>query len=247
MKKFIALLTALLIMSSLALPVLAAEDVGFVASIGDKDVPTIIPVINDKGEEVPGMILDGEGNTIGYLELECLQITPVAHVWDEDADVPADVAELLLFVYNSLNDGSMELPYDKFDADLDPDNMVIRDLFDARWSCEDHPAMLAPEGVVLQLTFDLGVAPDVDVYVMSYDEQTKEWAPIVKTVNNGDGTVTCTFEHLCAIAFSVPMSTSAQGTQGGGSGMIWIAVMALAAVAVVGLVIMKSKKSSAAK
>ena len=100
---------------------------------------------------------------------------------------------------------------------------------------------------MLQLTFDLGVAPDVDVYVMSYDEQTKEWEPIVKTVNNGDGTVTCTFEHLCAIAFSVPLSTSAQGTQGGGSGMIWIAVMALAAVAVVGLVIMKSKKSSAAK
>lgn len=246
MKKIIALLTAILIMSSLALPAFAAEEIGFVPSIGYKDEPTLVYVLNEEGVEVPGMILDGEGNLIGYLDLDCLQIIPVAQIWDDEAEVPASVAELLLFVYNSLNDGSMVLPYDKFNANLDPDNMVIRDLFDARWLCEDHPAMLAPEGVVLQLTFDLGVAPDAEIYVMSYNEETKEWEPIVKTVNNGDGTVTCTFEHLCAITFSMPLSTSEAPAQSGFN-MIWIAVMVLAAVAVVGLLIVKGKKSSAAK
>ena len=38
---------------------------------------------------------------------------------------------------------------------------------------------------------------------MTYDEETREWTPVVKTVNNGDGTVTCTFEELGVIAFSV--------------------------------------------
>ena len=29
---------------------------------------------------------------------------------------------------------------------------------------------------------------------------------IVKTVSSGDGTGICTFEHLCAIEFSMPMN-----------------------------------------
>ena len=66
--------------------------------------------------------------------------------------------------------------------------------------------MIEGQGILFEITFDLGVAADVPIYVMTYDEETKEWDPIVKTVNNGDGTVTCTFEHLCAITFSMPLA-----------------------------------------
>jgi hypothetical protein len=90
----------------------------------------------------------------------------------------------------------MKIPYDKHEANLDATNMVIRDLFDARWLCEEHRAMIEKEGFVFELTFDLGVVADTQIFVMTYDEDTEQWDPIVKTVNNGDGTVTCTFEHL---------------------------------------------------
>ena len=247
MKKVLSILTILLLCFSLAAPAYAAENVeGFVPSITYKPTPNFVPVYDENGNEFIGVVRDGNGDILDYIEPGCLIVTPIAHVWDEDIEVPQEIEELLLFLYTNLNDGSMQIPYEKHEADLDPANMVIRDLFDARWGCEEHPRMLAPKGVVLELTFDLGVVPEALIYVQSYDEETKIWEPIVSTVNNGDGTVTCVFEHLCGIEFSMPLTQGVAPTKGGNVNILpWIIVLVVAAIAAVGVIFTKKKKTAA--
>ena len=241
MRRIVCLLTVLLLCVGLAMPAFAAED-DFVPSITYKPEPEIVPVDDD----LIGIIRDEEGEIIDYIGHGCLKITPIAHVWDENIDVPQVIEELLLFVYNSLNDGSMVIPYDKHAADLKAENMVIRDLFDARWVCEEHRAMIEKEGVTLELIFDLGVVSDAQIFVMTYDEGTKEWSPIVKSVNNGDGTVTCTFEHLCAVEFSMPVAAATVPADDAPQMNIlpWILVLLAAIAAVVGILVSKKKKAA---
>jgi len=243
MKKVLSILVAMLLCVSLVLPAYAAEDIGFVPSITYKPAPEIVPVYDENGNPYIAVIKDENGDVIDLVEAGCLIVTPIAHVWDEEIFVPKEIEDLLLYLYTSLNDGSMEIPYEKHDAGLVSENMAIRDLFDARWGCEEHPKMLAPKGVVLELTFDLGIMPDVEVFVQSYDEATGIWEPIVSTVNNGDGTLTCVFEHLCGIEFSVEIERTPE--KAGFNAMPWVVLLILAAAALVGILVVKKKKGAA--
>lgn len=248
MKRVVCLLIVLMLCISLALPAYAAED-SFVPSITYKPTPELVPVIDENQEEHVGIIVRNEnGEILGYVDEGCLLITPVADIWDETKNVPTVIKELLQKVYDGLNSGEIEVPYDKHEADLDPANMVVRDLFDARFICEECEKLLEPEGAVLELTFDLGVVADAEIYVQTYDEETGEWTPVVKTVNNGDGTVTCTFEHLCAIEFSMVMAGTSAPVEDAPRGNIlpWIiAILVCAAVIVVAVVYAKKKKKAA--
>ena len=246
MRKVLCLMTVLLLCVSLIVPAFAQED-GFVPSITYKPEPEIVPVQGEDGKDYIGVIRNAEGEIIDYVEAGCLRIVPVAHLWDEEIEVPEDVEKLLRFVYEGLIDRSMEIPYADLQAELADSNMVIRDLFDARWTCVEHPEMVAPEGIVLEITFDLGVMEDAEIFVTTYDEETKEWASIVKTVNNGDGTVTCTFEHLCAIAFSMGIAKDpAPVEEPTGMGILpWILLLVAAVVAVVVILVSKKKKTVA--
>lgn len=246
MKRFVCLITVLMMCMSLVLPAYAAED-SFVPSITYKPNPEIVPVENEAGEEFIGVIRDENGEIIDYVGHGCIRITPIAHIWDEETEVPEEVEQLLTFVYGELNSNNMDIPYEKHDAGLDPANMVIRDLFDARWACEEHREMVEKEGVVFEITFDLGVVADAQIFAMTYDEEANEWSPIVRTVNNGDGTVTCTFEHLCAIEFSMPIAAATVPVDDAPSANVlpWIIALVIAVVAVVAIVIAKNKKKSA--
>ena len=248
MRKLICLVLVLLLCVCLAAPVFAAED-SFVPSITYKPNPEVVEIPGEDDEPYIGLIRDDQGEIIDYVGHGCLRITPIAHVWDEEIEVPQVIEDLLLMVYEGLVDGSMTIPYEKHEADLDAANMVIRDLFDARWVCDEHREMVEKEGYTFEITFDLGVVADAEIFVMTYDEATKEWSPIVKTVNNGDGTVTCNFEHLCAIEFSMlsagskPVASAPAAAAGQGPNVLpWIVVLALAVVGVVVLVIAKKKK-----
>lgn len=245
MKKIICLMIAIMLCLSVAAPAWAADN-EFVPSITYKPNPEIVPVIDEEGEEYIAVILDEDDEIISYVEHGCLRITPIAHVWDEEIDVPKEIEDLLLFCYEGLNDGSMTIPYEKHEANLDSANMVIRDLFDIRWVCEEHRAMVEKEGYTLEIAFDLGVVADAQIFTMTYDEESEEWAPIVKTVNNGDGTVTCTFEHLCAVEFSMPVAAAAVVTEENQSPNIipWIILLGVAVVAVIVVVAAKSKKKA---
>ncbi len=231
MKRLICLLTVFLLMFALACPAFAAE--GFVPSIGDKEEPEIVP--DDEG--VLGVIRDKEGNIIGRIMADCLVITPISKI-DISTDIPEAAREIMKYVYEQLTKGDMVLPYE-LDG-LNPDEMVIRDLIDATWLCGDHPEMLIPEGVTLDLTFDIGVAAGVAVYVYTYNDG--EWNKVVKAHNNGDGTVTVTFEHLCPIAFSVRSDSYTPPSQTGDAfGAHWVVLMAVSAVALCAMFVLRRR------
>ena len=234
MKKVVCLLTVLLLFFSLACPAFAAE--GFVPSISDKDEPTIVPPAGD--ENAIGLIRDAEGNILDYITEDCLVITPLSKV-KTSASIPAEAVEVMLAVYAALSDGSMILPYDKLG--LDAEKMAIRDLIDASWLCGEHPEMLEPEGVVLELTFDLGVSAGDSVYVMTY--KNNAWNSIANVENNGDGTVTCVFEHLCPIAFCVydPADAAPPATGDNSNVLLW-GVLAVASAAAVVVILASQRK-----
>ena len=248
MRKVFCFLTVLLLCMSMVLPVFATED-SFVPSITYKPSPELEVVYDEYGNEQIGIIVNGEGEVISYVGHGCLRITPIAHIWDEEITVPDVIEQLLLSVYNALNDGSMQIPYEKHDANLDPANMVIRDLFDVRWTCEEHPLMLT-DGAVLKLTFDLGVVADAELFVQTFDEELNEWDPIVSVENNGDGTITCSFAHLCAVEVSMPLAPVAPSVvtteaPAAPNVTLWIILLCVATAAVVGVVVFKRKKTAA--
>lgn len=230
MKKLICLLTVLALAMAFACPVFAAE--AFVPSISDKKEPDIVP--DDEG--VIGEIWKDD-EVIDKVEGGCLVITPISEA-ETSTEIPEDAREELLYVYKELLEGDMTLPYEQ--DGLDPETMVIRELIDASWLCEDHPAMLEPEGVTIDLTFDIGVDADTKVYVYVYIDGVWTAVPVI---NNGDGTVTCTFEELCPIAFCVAAGTGKPPVQTGDefNPTIWIVLLAVSAAALVAVVVLRRK------
>lgn len=230
MRKLICLLITALLCVSLVCPALAAEE--FVPSISYKGTPNVVAIKDQSGNDAAAAIRDAAGTVTGYVYDTCMILTPVSNAAD-DAQVPAEVKKELQALYAALNDGTMKLPYGD---GVKAEDMVIRDLFDVSWRCSHgHAAALEPNGIVFEMTFDLGVAKDATVVVMTYKNET--WGEIAKVVNNGDGTVTCTFEHLCPVAISVLSETAGNpddaGDAIGGNMHLWIALMVVSAAAVV--------------
>ena len=236
MKRFVCLLAAVVFMLTLAGTAFAAEG-GFVPSIDYKGSPEIVPATDPDDpnkDSYIGIVRDKDGNPLDYVDPGCLRITAVAEAMDDEADVPQAIRDLLKGIFSGLNSGEMKLPFEKFNEGFNQNNMTVRDLFDARWLCQEHPEMIEPEGIVFEVTFDLGVDPDEEIYVMTHDEAADTWSPIVSAVNNGDGTVTCTFEHLCAITFSVLTGPVAEEAQ---SGLwLWLSLLLAAVAAAAGVI-----------
>lgn len=228
MKRFFAIITVVMMCISLAVPALAAQE--FMPSVTNKPAPEIVPVTDGDGNPHLGIIRDKEGKVIGYVDEECLIITPVSEV-DTSTEIPEASKTVLKDVYGKLTSGEMTIPYEKHSSKLDSSKMVIRDLFDATLVCEECPDLLEPEGVTLELIFDLNVEPGVNVYAMTY--KNNEWNPIVKTVNNGDGTVTCVFEKLCPVEFSIDTANTPNISTGDSAfTSVWgiIAIVSLLAI-----------------
>ncbi|MBQ8623945.1 MAG: hypothetical protein IJ424_06215 [Oscillospiraceae bacterium] len=200
MKKVISLLTALMLCLTMACSVYAVED-PFVPSINYRNDALLVSIKDDAGNVASGLLRDADGNIIAYVYDSCLSITSIAEALDFRYAMPEDIREELVDVYNELNDETVKLPYDELDTDLRPADIAIRELIDATLACDDHAAELKKEGVVIELIFDLGIDKDASVFAFTYIEG--EWGTIVNVVNNGDGTVTCTFEDLCPIALCV--------------------------------------------
>lgn len=248
MKRGISLLVVLVFCLSLACPVFADE---FVPSITDKNAPEIVPVEDENGDPAIGFVSDENGQIIAYLYEDCLAITPVSQA-KTSTQIPDDAEKLLLEVYDKLVDGSMSLPYEKFNANLDPAKMVIKDLFDVSWLCgedsgyedhPDHPELVEPKGVTVTITFDLEVGKNTDVYCMSYKRGA--WNPIISCVNNGDGTVTCVFEDFCPVSFSVGSANVTPPSQTGDPSlpMLWIVLMAVSVVALGAVLVLSRRKT----
>lgn len=212
------------------------ESTNFVPSITYKDD---IPVI-----DIESNIIIGGGDSWGSGIDECVVVTSIAQAIDKSTDISQDDRDLLLKVYEAIAKGEMDLPLNK--------EYVIRDLVDISFEYEDCRCIeehghkdecLAEDGVTLTITFDMGVASTDEVIVMAYVDG--EWTAIKSVVNNGDGTVTCIFEDICPVAFVVNESTPADVPQTGDATMspwIWLTLMAVCAVGIVVLLVMKRKK-----
>lgn len=230
MKRFISIVTVLLLCLSLAYPAYAAEE--FVPSISYKDHPEVVPAPGGG----PGEIIDEDGEVIDELDDDCIVITPVSEAEDSD-EIPDEARETLLEVYDDLTDGDMELPYDLVDENIDPEDMVIRDLIDISLICDEHSEYLE-EGNYLRITFDLGVDPDTDVIVMVYSDG--QWYPAIDVINNGDGTVTVILDRVGVVAFSVAVRDSVQ-TGDNTNLLLWTVLLIASAAALVALVILRRK------
>lgn len=243
MKKIIALLTVLMLCAALAVPAFAANE--FTPSVTNKPAPSIVPVLDPDGNPAIAIVRDPDGEIISYVYEECLIITSVAEA-PTSTLIPDVARDLLLDVYDKLTSGEMALPYDKLG--LDASKMAIRDLFDVTFLCNsssevDHPTILAPIGVTIEIKFDLGVVDDKDVYVMTY--KNNEWNSVVSAVNNGDGTVSVVAEDFCPVSFSVevdePVKPPVTGDDSAQQLVLWGGVGLVCLIAIVALTVVYSR------
>ena len=237
MKRVFAVLIVLA-MSFAVMGTAFAAETEFVPSIGYKPAPEIIAV----------EIVDEEGNVIEEVPLEHLLITSVSESADSE-EIPPEAKEMLLYVYEQLTTGAMTLPAEKLSDKLSPEELTVRDLFDLSWICPEeaptHEDRVEPEGARLRVTFDLNLAADARLFTMTYKDG--EWNPIVSVTNNGDGTVTCVFEHLCPVAFiyGEDLDVPSTGFQFNSEMMLWLSVMVVSSVGLVAVVALHRKKEQA--
>lgn len=239
MKKVVSFVLVALLISAMCATFVSAN--GFVESITYKPAPELVG--DDKG--VIGHVVDPNGNILSTEYHDCIVVTPVAEA--ETSNRIPDAAELLLlkvykeisaegFKFSSMSDALNKMVASDLGEGKDADDLVIRDLFDVSVLCDELKENLAPVGNTLTLTFKVPVDKDIPVYVMTY--KNGKWAPIVKSVNNGDGTITCTFEDFCPVAFMVPVENPDDTPQTGdtSNNTFWAVVMIGAALLIVALV-----------
>ena len=238
MKRLISMIALLAFCLALTCPVFAADDM-FVPSISYKDGPEII-----EGE------MDGEDVR------SCLIITSIKGAIEKTTDIYQSDRDLLLSVYKQLDEGTMRLPLDGEGSVARTGGStkkyyVVRELVDVSFkktTCREtehtHKEWLAEKGTTLTIKFNLGVAADANVMVLTYINDT--WEFIESVTNNGDGTLTCVFEDICPVAFCVETEVrdpSQTGDIDRNSLILWFTLMAVSTAAIVVLAIGRRKQT----
>ncbi|MBQ2928105.1 MAG: hypothetical protein IJD98_05985 [Oscillospiraceae bacterium] len=222
MRKILSLTLALVLCCSLAVTATATE---FVPSISYKDGPVIVSAQMQE-ESVK----------------DCLVVTSIMAAKEKKTDIPQESRDLLLDVYEKLDNGTMKLPMEK-------DGYVVRELVDisfAESACvqpdHGHDTWLAEEKNTIRITVKLGVAAATKVAVLAYVGDT--WVPAAEVVNNGDGTVSCVMEELCPVAFCVGAHAERPSPSTGdrlGMLLMPMLVVAVASMAVLATIRFRSK------
>lgn len=144
---------------------------------------------------------------------------------------------------------------------IDAKNVVVRELFDI--SLSDNVAF--EEGQKLELTFDSKYKSDDTVMVIVYNKESSKWDFIdpEDILINPDGTLTVNFPHFSPVAFLVvdkeastatatvetdkknatPPMTEGQEATGSASRSMVVPVLGLGALAGVGFLVVKKKRS----
>lgn len=199
---------------SLICPAFAAED-DFVPSISYKDGPEV----NDA--EMNEEKTDG-----------CIVITSLKGAEEKTTDISQEKRDHLLDVYDKLVAGEMTSP--------SPENYIVRELVDISWAqldCieQDHPHEdeLKQEGVVVKVSFDLGVKAEDELLVFAL--HNGQWDPVEVLEVDANGDATCLFEHFCPVAFCVKDGRNTDPTDDIAAGglMLWAVLLAVSAAAVV--------------
>ena len=199
MKKVFGLVLALAICMSVSCTAFAEA---FTASVENKSAPAVVEIVNEAGETAIATLTGDLPEGMEMVSVDALVVTSVADAESSD-QIPEASQQALLEVYNGLQDGSIQVPFEELDAEKASD-LVIRDLFDVSWVDvigDDFKNVLESEGISLEMTFAMDIAADATVYVMVYKNDV--WQEIQQVTNNGDGTITCVFAHLCPVAVIV--------------------------------------------
>lgn len=243
MKRLLALTLAIVMMLTLTFSVSAAQ---FAPSITNKGAPEFVIRENIDGKDIIGAIIGPDGKELCKENLDCFIVSSITDALS-GKDLPEGVKEELIKVYNDFKNGKKlsevcpalrEIVEEKWGADKNVDDLVIKDLFDITEDCDDVKENLK-NGAVLDLTFDLGIGSSTFITAMVYVDG--KWVPVVDCINNGDGTVTVKFDQICPVAFLVPGSGQnidvVSPTTSDASGIaLWVGVMVIALGAIVAIV-----------
>ena len=192
MKRIVTLMLMVVMLITMSVNAVAAP-LGFVPSIENKGAPSIVVIDKENDKDVIGYIVDPDKNKLSTEHDDCLIITPVGEA-ETSTEIPEAARKTLLDIYDELKEkGTDAIP------GVDG-NMVLRDLFDISSDCGDIDTLLPVDGNTLDLKFDLKVTKNTAVQAMLYTNGAWKKLPVV---NNGDGTVTATFEDIGAVAFLV--------------------------------------------
>ncbi len=271
MKKVIAIFTAVILVLSIGTTAFAAN---YKPSVEEKDAPTVMepskaPVkeeIKDqiKEEDTVAVIMHTETEkVVKEVPSSKLIITSVGKI-DESKEIPKEAKADLEKAFKDFSDKTKKIsqiiPQEVNKAIVEEikeitgekkttDDLIVRDLFDVSLISEEHNGLLIDDAHHLLLTFNLGVKKDDFITAIKFNPETKAWETIRSVVNNGDGTVTCEFDHLCPIAFLVEKteSESAQTGDNSVSLYVWVAIAVVAAGAMVALFVIKNKKEKIAE
>lgn len=271
MKKVIAILTAVILILSLGTTALAAN---FTPSVEEKDAPTVVvpsqgPIKEEikeqiKEEDTVALIIHTETNNIAHeISHSEIVITSVAKM-EESKKIPKEAKEDLEKAYKDFSDKNKKIdkvvPAEVTKAitedvkkeigeDKTVNDLIVRDLFDVSLLEDEHHETLIDDEHHLLLTFNLGVKKGEFITTIKFNPETDKWETIRSTTNNGDGTVTCEFDHLCPVAFLVERteSNSAQTGDASVSLYVWVAIAAAAAALIVVLVVAKNRKAKSAQ
>ena len=214
MKRLLCIMIILAFCLTLACPAFAEEGT-FVPSISYKDGPDII---------------DGEMKEENVED--CLIVTSIRGAVEKTTDISQGARDLLLEVYKKLDSGEMRLPMEE--------DYVIRELVDLSWKQMDcieelhvHEDDLEKDGITVTVDFYLGVKASSQILVFAYRDG--KWGEVESAINNGDGTITCVFEHFCPVAFCVrdPKGGSETGDIAGRNLMLWFVLMAVSSAAII--------------
>ena len=226
----------------------------FTPSVSYKPAPEIVTTPDGNGNEIIGYVKDEDGNVLSTEYTSSIIITPIAEV-DTSTRIPKSAAKELKKVYNDIVLGKTKFSdypdlnkavSEAIGQGKDGDDLVVRDIFDITEVSDTLLKYLPGKGNTIDLTFDLGVAKDEFVAVMIYING--QWELATDVINNGDGTVTITFEHFSPVAFLVH-GTGVKGELVPLTGdntmkdiTLWIALAGVSLVAMIGVAIVYRRK-----
>ena len=224
MKRVVTVLTVVVMLLTFSVQALAMQ---FVPSIDYKGAPELVSR-TEGDKEIVGVIKDADGKELAKEEEDCIIVTPVGEAKDESE---------LSKTYKELKDKGVEAFGDKVEKDL-----VVRDLFEVSSECETLKEKLPVEGNTIALTFKLNLGKKDAISAMIKVNGAWKKLPVV---NNGDGTVTATFEELGIVAF---LSETAAGPDTGDDSAkelaLWIGLMVVSAGAIVALLVVARRKKA---
>ena len=164
--------------------------------------------------------------------VDCLVVTSLKAATEKTTDITQDARDLLLSVYDKLDSGEMTIPMEE--------GYVVRELIDVSWKHKNcvsnqehfHEEELEKDGVTITIDFSVGLRADDSLLVFAY--RNGEWAEIEWFANNGDGTITCVFEHFCPVAFCVKTNQDSDqtGDISAQSLLLWVVLMVVSAATI---------------